>query len=97
MALSSLLETRDVPKTVLSRIVNLHYEADSDNVHDLFGDDYTIIDFIRAVNKKSKKNIIGYVLFSTEQERINAQILSGRHILDRKVTVVPAQTGFHGK
>lgn len=85
------------PEDRVVRIVNLHYEADNDNVRDFFGDDYSIIDFIRAVNAKSKKNTIGYVLFATEQERINAQMLSGRHILDREVTVVPAQSGFRGE
>lgn len=85
------------PEDRVVRIVNLHYEADSDDVHDFFGDDYTIVDFIRAVNSKSNKNTIGYVLFATEQERVNAQTLSGQYLLDREIKVMPAQSGFRGK
>ena len=85
------------PEDRVVRIVNLHYEADSGDIHDFFGNDYTIIDFVRAVNAKSKKNTIGYVLFATEQERLDAQSLSGRRILNREVTVLPAQSGFSGE
>jgi hypothetical protein len=84
------------PEDRVVRIVNLHYEADSGDVHDFFGMSYTIVDFIRGVNPKTNKNTVGYVMFATEQERIDAQALSGRHILDREVKILPAQGGFRG-
>ncbi|KAF1359307.1 hypothetical protein EJ07DRAFT_156209 [Lizonia empirigonia] len=76
------------------RIINLHYEAGSDDIGDFFGNGYTIVDFIRGTNLKTNKNSVGYVLFATEQERINAQTLSGRRLLGREVKVLHAQGGF---
>jgi hypothetical protein len=85
------------PENRVIRIVNLHYEAGSGDVRDLFGDDFTVIDFMRGVNPKTNKNTVGYVLLAIEQERINAQALSGSNILDREVKVIPAQGGFRSK
>lgn len=76
------------------RILNLHYQADDNDIHKFFGDEFTIVDFIRGVNPKTNKNTVGYVLFATEQERIDAQALSNRHILGREVIILPAQGGF---
>lgn len=76
------------------RIVNLHYEAGRDEIIHFFGNNYTIVDFIRGINPKTNKNSVGYVLFATEQERINAQILSGRRLLGCEVKVLHAQGGF---
>ncbi|KAF1925107.1 uncharacterized protein M421DRAFT_8191 [Didymella exigua CBS 183.55] len=64
------------PEDRVIRIVNLCHEADGENVRDFFGDDFTVIDFMRGVK---------YVLLATEQERINAQALSGGKILDREL------------
>lgn len=82
------------PEDRVVRIVNLHYEADSKDVHDFFGNGFTVLDFIRGVNPKTNKNTVGYVLLATEQERIDARARSGREILDREVNVIPAQGGF---
>ncbi|KAF2623530.1 hypothetical protein BU25DRAFT_477949 [Macroventuria anomochaeta] len=79
------------PEDRVVRIVNLHYETDSDDIHKFFGNDFTIVDFIRSVNPKTNKNTVDYVLFAIEHERINAQTLSGRQILDRQVKVLSAQ------
>ena len=84
------------PEDRVVRIVNLHYEADGKNVRRFLGDSFTVIDFTRGVNTKTNKNTVGYVLLATEQQRIDAQTLSGS-ILDREVKVVPAQTGFRSK
>lgn len=85
------------PEDRVVRIVNLHYEATGKDVRDFFGDGFTVIDFMRGVNPKTNKNTVGYVLLATEQERIDAQALSGSKILDRGVKVIPAQSGFRGR
>lgn len=77
------------------RIVNFHYEAAIPDIYKFFGDDFKIIDFLRSINLKSKKHTVGYVLFATEQERINAQMLSDHQLLDRKVKILPAYGGFY--
>ena len=82
------------PGDRIVRIFNLQYEADGDDFHKFFGNNFTIVDFIRGVNPKTNKNTVDYVLFAIEQEHINAQTLSGRQILDREVKVLPAQGGF---
>lgn len=79
------------------RVLNLHFEARGADIHNFFGDDFTIVDFIRGINPKTNKNTVGYVLFATEQERINSQTLSGRKLLDREVKIVPAVSGFSSK
>lgn len=85
------------PEDCVVRIVNLHYEADSKDVHEFFGVNFTILDFIRGVICKTSKNTVGYVLLATEQERIDAQSLSGRRILDREVKILRAQSGFRSE
>lgn len=85
------------PGNRVVRIVNLHCEADRHDIRKFFGDDFTIVDFIRVVNPKTNKNTVGYVFLATEQERTNAQALSGRQILDREVKVLPARSGFRSK
>ncbi|KAJ4992421.1 hypothetical protein SVAN01_02130 [Stagonosporopsis vannaccii] len=82
------------PEDRVVRIINLHYKVDIDDIREFFGNEFIVIHFVRAVNMKSNKNTVGYVLFATEQQRINAQMLSGRRIFDREVTVVPAQKGY---
>ncbi|KAF3039075.1 hypothetical protein E8E11_004683 [Didymella keratinophila] len=82
------------PEDRVIRIVNLHYEADSKDVRKFFGNGFSVIDFMRGVNAKTKKNTVGYVLLATEQQRIDAQALSGGKILHREVKVLPAQTGL---
>ncbi|KAJ8111266.1 hypothetical protein OPT61_g6101 [Boeremia exigua] len=81
------------PEDRVVRIVNLCYNAESDIIRNFFRG-FTVVDYARGVNVKSQKHTIGYVLFATEQERIRAQVLSGRKILDREVQVVNAQGGF---
>lgn len=85
------------PEDRVVRIVNFHYEADVEDVRKFFGNNFTIVDFVRSINTKTHKNTVGYVLFATEQERIDAQVLSGDKILDREVKVLPAHGGFRGK
>ncbi|KAH6629230.1 hypothetical protein C7974DRAFT_413045 [Boeremia exigua] len=82
------------PEDRVIRIVNLHYDANSEHVRNFFGDSFSVIDLVRGVNLKTNKNTVGYVLLGTEQERIDAQALSGRQILNRTVKILPAQSGF---
>ena len=85
------------PEDRVIRIVNLHYEADSKDVRNFFGNGFTVIDFMRGVNTKTIENTVGYVLLATEQQCIDAQTLSGGKIFDREIKVIPAQTGFRSK
>ncbi len=85
------------PEDRVVRIINLPYDAEIDCIRAFFGRHFTVVDFVRGVNVKSRKYTIGYVLFATEQERIKAQVLSGLWLLDREIQIVPAQSGFRSK
>jgi hypothetical protein len=82
------------PENCILRIVNLHYGADTDDIHQFFGAGFTIVDFISSINTKTNKNTVGYILYAMEQERINVQVLSGDKILNREVKVLPAYDEF---
>jgi hypothetical protein len=79
------------------RILNLHYEAGINDIRKFFGKDFLVVDFIRGINAKTNRNTIGYVLFATEQERINAQALPARKLFGRWVNIIPAVKGFRSK
>ena len=40
------------PEDRVVRIVNFHYEADVDDVRKFFGNNFTIVDFVRSINTK---------------------------------------------
>lgn len=85
------------PEDRVVRIADLHYGASGKDVRDFFGDSFTFIDFLRSVNPKTNQNTVWYVLFATEQERINAKALSGSNMLNCEVKVMSAQGGFRSK
>lgn len=80
------------PEDGVVRIINLHYGADIDDNYEFFGEDLTIVGFIRSIN--TKMNTVGYAPFTMKQERVNAQALSDGKILNREVKFLPVQDGF---
>jgi hypothetical protein len=79
-------------RTRIVRITNVHFDADIKVLEEFF-ESFVIEDHFRTVNTSTGTKSVVYVLFGTAVERIKANSMSGRYVLNRRVKIQPAPDG----